>query len=116
LPRFAEQGWLKLFFLHIDHWLENSFDLPMPTQPIAAMLIFDYNGVYNLYNSGYDPQYRQLSAGQVLTTLTIQHAIENKKTIYDFLRGNEEYKFRLGGKPEAVMDLKIDFQQKTPLV
>jgi len=107
LPRFAEQGWLKLFFLHIDHWLENSFDLPMPTQPIAAMLIFDYDGVYNLYNSGYDPRYRQLSAGQVLTTLTIQHAVENQKTVYDFLRGDEEYKFRLGGKPEAVFDLKI---------
>lgn len=107
LPRFAQEGWLKLFFLHIDRWLENSLGLPLPTQPIAAMLIFDYDHVYNLYNSGYDPQYRQLSTGQVLTSLTIQHAIENQKTVYDFLRGNEEYKLRLGGKPEAVFDLKI---------
>ncbi len=107
LPRFAQKGWLKLFFLHLDRWLENSFDLPLPTQPIAAMLIFDYNQIYNLYNSGYDPQYRQLSTGQVLTALTIQHAIDNRKMTYDFLRGGEDYKFRLGGKPEAVFDLKI---------
>ena len=106
LPKFAQAGWLKLFFLEITDWRENTLDLPLPTGPVAAMLVFDYDNTYNLYNSGYDPAYAKLSTGQVLTSYTIQHAVEAGRTMYDFLRGDEEYKFRLGGIPLPVMDIQ----------
>ena len=97
LPMLARHGWLKLFFLYIKRH----------TKPIAAMLIFDYGGHYDLYNSGFNPDFSNLSPGQVLTAYTIKDAIENGRTLYDFLRGNEEYKFRLGGIPKPIFDLNF---------
>lgn len=91
----AKQGWLKLFFADISG------------QPAASMLGFQYQQRFYLYNSGYDPACRDLSVGQVLTSYTINDAIETGTKAYDFLRGNEEYKFRLGGVAEPVFDLTI---------
>ena len=74
----------------------------------AAMLGFDYNNEFLLYNSGYDPsQFANLSPGNVLTSYTIQHAIELGRSRYDFLRGAEVYKFRFGAEAEPVYDLDI---------
>ncbi len=100
LPMLAKQGWLKLFFLSIKRHVI----------PIAAMLVFDYGGHYDLYNSGFNPDYSSLSPGQVLTAYTIKDAIENGRTLYDFLRGNEEYKFRLGGIPKPIFDLSFSIK------
>ncbi|HNQ17479.1 MAG TPA: GNAT family N-acetyltransferase [Candidatus Woesebacteria bacterium] len=100
LPVLARRGWLKLFFLSIGRH----------TKPIAAMLIFDYGGHYDLYNSGFNPDFSSLSPGQVLTAYTIKDAIENGRTLYDFLRGNEEYKFRLGGIPKPIYDLSFSIK------
>ena len=108
LPEFAANGWLKLFFLEVVRWKNSEIPLELPTQPIAAMLIFDFNNEYNLYNSGYNSQYASLSAGQVLTAHTISTAIQEKKAVYDFLRGNEEYKFRLGGVASPVFDMVLE--------
>jgi CelD/BcsL family acetyltransferase involved in cellulose biosynthesis len=60
-----------------------------------------------LYNSGYDPQFFPLSPGNVLTAYTIQDAIRLGRARYDFLRGDEIYKFRFGAQPEPVYDLEI---------
>ena len=65
--------------------------------PIAALLFFDYNNVVYLYNSGYDVSYRSLSAGLVSKILCIKDSIERGKAKFDFLKGNEIYKHRLGG-------------------
>ena len=100
LPMLAQQGWLKLFFLSIER----------SSKPIAVMLIFDYGGHYDLYNSGFNPDFSSLSPGQVLTAYTIKDAIENGRTLYDFLRGDEEYKFRLGGVPKPIFDVSFKFK------
>jgi CelD/BcsL family acetyltransferase involved in cellulose biosynthesis len=92
----AEAGWLKLYFIEVND------------VKAAAMLCFDYNNEFLLYNSGYDPeQFGNLSPGNVLTSYTIQHAIELGRTRYDFLRGDEVYKFRFGAVAEPVYDLRI---------
>ncbi|MDM8528101.1 GNAT family N-acetyltransferase [Anaerolineales bacterium HSG24] len=91
----AQAGWLKLYFLEVDG------------VKVAAMLCFDYNNEFLLYNSGYDPAQAALSVGNVLTSYTIQAAIELGRTRYDFLRGDETYKFRFGAKAEPVYDLQI---------
>lgn len=45
------------------------------------------------YNSGYDPAFGRLSVGLVLLGLSIKAACERGVTTYDFLRGDETYKF-----------------------
>ncbi len=94
--RLAEAGWFKLYFIEVNGLRA------------AAMLCFDYNNEFLLYNSGYDPElFGQLSPGNVLTSYTIQHAIELGRARYDFLRGDEVYKFRFGAVAEPVFDMKI---------
>jgi CelD/BcsL family acetyltransferase involved in cellulose biosynthesis len=64
---------------------------------IAATLCFDHRDEIYLYNSGYNPAYRPLSAGLLSKYYSIKHSIENGKSRYDFLRGAERYKYHLGG-------------------
>lgn len=93
LTRTATAEQLKLFFLEIQG------------ERVATMLVFDFHSTYYLYNSGFNPNaYHNLSTGTVLTAYTIQHAIENATSNYDFLRGTETYKFRLGGKAHPIFD------------
>lgn len=69
---------------------------------IAASLLFDFKRDILLYNSGFDPQYAILSPGFLLKAFLIKNAIEEKKKRFDFLRGNERYKYDLGGKEQKL--------------
>jgi len=76
--------------------------LELNSTPIAATLCFEYrDGIY-LYNSGYAPDYRWLSAGLLSKYYSIRDSITQKKSYYDFLRGAEKYKFHLGGKENGL--------------
>ena len=72
--------------------------LELKGTPIAAVLFFDYDNVVYLYNSGYHPSYRFLSAGLVSKVLCIKDSIERGRATFDFLKGDENYKYHLGGK------------------
>lgn len=92
----VEAGWFRLYFIEVNGI------------KAAAMLCFDYNNEFLLYNSGYDPEdFAKLSPGNVLTAYTIQDAIRLGRQRFDFLRGDEVYKLRFGGQPEPVYDLVI---------
>lgn len=91
-----QAGWLHLAFLDIDG------------QKAAAMLSFIYKGRLLVYNSGYDPhQYAELSPGIVLTSYVIRDAIERGCHIFDFLQGDEVYKYRFGATDTAVYRTRI---------
>ena len=80
-------GTLQLLFMEVDG------------RKAAALFNFEYNGRIWVYNSGLDPDaFGSLSLGVVLTAKAIEHAIENKNKIFDFLRGNETYKYRFGAQ------------------
>ena len=64
---------------------------------VAAVLYFDYKNCIYLYNSGYNLDYHNLSAGLLSKVLAIKHSVEQGKKIFDFLKGEEVYKSRLGG-------------------
>ncbi len=64
---------------------------------VAAVLFFDYNNRIYLYNSGYNPDYAALSAGLMSKLFCVHEAIVDKKKVFDFLKGAEIYKSRLGG-------------------
>jgi len=76
--------------------------------PVAAVLCFDYNDTVYLYNSGYDPPHSYLSVGLLSKVLSLKDSIERGRKIYDFLKGAEEYKYRLGGKEIPVHSCRID--------
>lgn len=73
-------GMAKLSFLKING------------QPVAANYLFQYNSTVYYYQSGFDPQWKQLSPGTLLHYHCIQSAIEEGIEKYDFLRGDEQYK------------------------
>lgn len=63
----------------------------------AALFNFDYNDRIWVYNSGLDPTaFAALSPGVILTTTAIEQAIKLGRNEFDFLRGDEEYKYRFG--------------------
>lgn len=92
----AGKGWLKLYFIEFDG------------VRAASLLCFDYQNQIFVYNSGYDPvQFAHLSPGIALVTYAVQHAIELGRARFDFLRGDEVYKFRFGAVPESVHRLRV---------
>lgn len=98
VPRVARCGWLQLSFLTVDD------------TPVATYLNFDYDNRILVYNSGLLPEgYAHLSPGIVLLTLNIQHAIAMGRSAFDFLRGNEEYKYRMGGHDRPVMFMEARY-------
>ncbi len=95
MPRMAACGWLQLAFLTAGG------------VPIASYLNFDYDNRILVYNSGLQPEgYAHLSGGIVLLLHLIRHAIECGRREFDFLRGNEEYKYRMGGKDRPVIEIQ----------
>lgn len=72
--------------------------LTLGGRKVAGILYFDYNNCRYLYNSGYDPSYKSLSIGLLSKVLCIKDAIEKGKKVFDFLKGSEVYKSRLGGE------------------
>jgi CelD/BcsL family acetyltransferase involved in cellulose biosynthesis len=73
----------------------------------AASLNFDYRNKLWGYNSGVSREHMELSPGWVLMAHTIQWCCENGRYEFDFMRGDEEYKYRFGGVNKYVMRVKI---------
>jgi CelD/BcsL family acetyltransferase involved in cellulose biosynthesis len=91
-----EQGWLKLAFLLVND------------AKVASVFCFDYDDAILVYNSGYDPAlHSSLSTGIVLLAYCIEDAIEKGRKAFDFLRGEEEYKYRFGGTRTEIHNLRI---------
>ncbi len=75
--------------------------------PVAAVLNFDLGGQLYMYNSGYDPQYSHYAVGLMSKALLMRDAIEAGRTCVDFLRGDESYKYDLGGKDQQIYRLAL---------
>lgn len=81
--------------------------LSLGNKILAMVLCFDYNGVVYLYNSAYDPGSSELSPGLLSKAFYIQDSIEQGKRIFDFLKGSEDYKYRMGGRETPIYRVKI---------
>ena len=82
--------------------------LDLNAAPVAVSMCFDYNDTLHLYNSGFDPRYRALSAGLLCKVLSLKDAIERGRQKYDFLKGAETYKYRLGGREVPLVRCRIE--------
>ncbi len=90
-----EQGYLWLAFLEVGG------------TKVAASLNFDYKNKLWGYNSGVSREHMELSPGWVLLAHTIQWCCENGRYEFDFMRGDEEYKYRFGGVNRYVMRARL---------
>jgi CelD/BcsL family acetyltransferase involved in cellulose biosynthesis len=77
--------------------------------PAGAALCFDFNETLHLYNSGYNPRFQALSVGLLCKVLSIKNAIKSERKTYDFLKGAETYKYRLGGREIPLYSCRIRF-------
>jgi CelD/BcsL family acetyltransferase involved in cellulose biosynthesis len=88
-------GWLHLSFLEVDG------------AAASGLFSFDYGNRLWIYNSGIDLTFRDISPGWVHLAMLIQWAIEHQREALDFLRGDEDYKFRLGGIAQQIVRIKL---------
>ncbi len=73
----------------------------------AATICFDFKDTRFLYNSGFDHEYDNLSVGLLLKASCIQNAIETGFKYFDFLRGDEPYKYHLGGIDQEIFGVTL---------
>lgn len=98
----ADADSLQLAFLDVDG------------KPVSATMSFLEGDRLLLYNSGYDPEYRHLSVGLLLKAYGLRGAIEQGLREYDFLRGNEPYKYDLGGNDRVLYRWQLARESETP--
>lgn len=91
----AAAGLVRLFMLYVNK------------KPVASVFCFDAGNQLYMYNSGYDPDYSNLSVGLVSKVMCLRWSIENGKQWLDFLRGNEPYKYDLGAKDQEIYRLIV---------
>ena len=91
----SREGLLSLFFMEIEG------------SRVASAMTFDYGGSRLLYNSGFNPEFGYYSVGLLLKALSVKSAIEDGKSYYDFLRGNERYKYHLGGIDRPIYNMVV---------
>ncbi|MGH2544494.1 MAG: GNAT family N-acetyltransferase [Ardenticatenaceae bacterium] len=97
---FSQRGWLDLVYLSVDG------------VRAATHLNFRFRDEVQLYNGGHDSSIREgLSPGWLLLCYCIEEAIAEGQKRFDFLQGDEDYKFRFGARAEAVWHLTLNVQR-----
>jgi CelD/BcsL family acetyltransferase involved in cellulose biosynthesis len=96
VPAIAARGWLQLAFLTVRG------------EAVAAYLNFEYKNRVLVYNSGLKPDtHGHLSPGIILLARLIEHAIAQGYEEFDFLRGDEAYKYDMGGQDTNIYQMVI---------
>jgi CelD/BcsL family acetyltransferase involved in cellulose biosynthesis len=91
----AAAGWARLWFLDWDG------------AAVASFLCLEYGGSVGLYNSGFDPTHAKLAPGLVLLAHVIGDAITRRIPVFDFLRGEEPYKYAFGPEPRELFRMQV---------
>jgi CelD/BcsL family acetyltransferase involved in cellulose biosynthesis len=91
-----DAGILHLAFLEING------------EKAAGKMSFDYRNILWGYNSGVDRRFMEYSPGWVLLGYVLRWANEEKRSILDFMRGDEEYKYRFGAVDRLVMHATME--------
>jgi CelD/BcsL family acetyltransferase involved in cellulose biosynthesis len=91
----ADLGLLRIGLLQVEN------------VPAAMTMGFDYNDSHYLYNSAYDPQFGYLSVGLLSKVLCLKESIQKGKRKWNFLKGAEPYKYRLGGQEIPLYNCSI---------
>lgn len=79
--RFAQRGWLRLFLLSLDD------------TPVAYLYGYLFGGRFWFYQTGYLATCREYGPGALLMQFVIEWAIAEGVETFEFLRGEEAYKY-----------------------
>ncbi|MBA2719596.1 MAG: GNAT family N-acetyltransferase [Chloroflexi bacterium] len=74
---------------------------------VAAGIHVATADTWMFYNAGIDPDARELSPGVLLAARYVQAALEAGMGRFDFLRGNEPYKYEWGSEDEPIQRLLV---------
>jgi CelD/BcsL family acetyltransferase involved in cellulose biosynthesis len=88
-------GYLQLAFIEVSG------------EKAAGYLNFDYMNHIWVYNSGLDFRFKELSLGWVLLGYLLEWANEHQRQSFDFMRGDEQYKYRFGAVDRRVMRVTL---------
>lgn len=80
--------------------LLRQYALRLEGQIIAVYYGFHAHGRSYYYLSGFDPECRQLSPGMLVVGYAIEQALREGAREFDFLRGQESYKYAWGARDE----------------
>jgi CelD/BcsL family acetyltransferase involved in cellulose biosynthesis len=134
-PETAE-AFERFFFLHEKRWLKNGgselsghprlvsfqrdliramaetgllrFDeLWVEGECRASVYGFDDRQTFYYYNSGYDLEWSRFSVGLVLIGLSVKNAVARGNSLYDFLRGDETYKFDWSNRKTELVTITL---------
>ncbi len=92
---YAEKGWLALYFLMINE------------KPVAAQYCLKYNNKMHYGLGGLDPSYYKYSVGNIITSMMLEKCIEQKIEEYDFMKGDEPYKFEWTNQARRNLGVKF---------
>ena len=90
-----ENGWLQLSFYTLNG------------KKAAAHLSFLWENRIWLYNSGWEWEFRSYSPGWLLLANLLRWATEHGISAFDFMRGDEAYKYKFGGVNRFVERVKL---------
>lgn len=90
-----ERGWLRLWFLELDE------------EPVATWYGWHIGDRYAFFNSGFDPRWSDVRPGLVLQAAVIEAAFDEGAAEFDFLLGDERYKFRFAEESRNVSDVTL---------
>jgi CelD/BcsL family acetyltransferase involved in cellulose biosynthesis len=75
--------------------------------PLATFLVLEWDETVGVYNSGFHPERASLAPGLVLLGHMVREAIAHGRRRFDFLRGEERYKYDFGPTPEDVYRVSL---------
>lgn len=91
----ASAGWPELCFLYFKK------------KPIATYFSFVFKNKFYLYNAGFDRKYGALAPGQVLLAFIIKEQIKLGREIFDFLQGDERFKYDFGVQDQGLFRVEL---------
>jgi CelD/BcsL family acetyltransferase involved in cellulose biosynthesis len=74
---------------------------------IAALYAFRHRKRTYFYLTGFDPDYRHFSIGTIILGHAIEQARREDSYIFDFLRGQEAYKYRWGARDQITFRMRL---------
>lgn len=89
------RGWLSMHFMMLDGAYA------------AVHYCLKFDGAACYYGGGFAPEFGRYSVGTVLMGHAIKGAIESGASVFDFLRGCEEYKLLWGAKPIPNLSVRL---------
>jgi CelD/BcsL family acetyltransferase involved in cellulose biosynthesis len=95
VPDLFRQGQIEFFWLELDG------------RPVAAEYQLVSNGVLYEYQAGMDPEATKHQPGKLIDVAILRQAIASGYRAFDFLRGNERYKARFGGRSRPSVEFRV---------